>query len=43
MTFPSPGQLVVSAMQKLQYLMKGYMEKMGAIFNGLATLITKIM
>jgi hypothetical protein len=42
MTSPGPDQLVAAAAQVLQYMMKEYMEKMGAMLNSLATLVTKI-
>jgi len=40
---PSSEQLIVSAIQELQHVMKEYIEKVGAIFNSLAMLVTRIM
>jgi len=42
MTSQSPEQLIVIAIQELEHVMKEYMEKMGAMFNSLTTLVTRI-
>jgi len=42
MTFPSLKQLIISAIQELQHVMKEYKEKVGAMFNSLATLVTRV-
>jgi hypothetical protein len=42
MATPNPGQLVAGTTQELQHMIKEYMEKMGAMFNSLATLVIKI-
>jgi len=43
MAFSSPGQFVVGAIQELQWnVMKDYIQKMGAMFNSLVTLVIKL-
>jgi hypothetical protein len=38
----TPGPLATGAIQEIQHVMKEYMEKMDAMFNSVATLVTKI-
>jgi hypothetical protein len=42
MVSPSPDQLVADTIQKLQHHIKEHMEKTGAMFKSLVTLVTKI-
>jgi len=38
----NPEQLMTSIIQELQNMMKEYIEKMGAMYNSLTTLVTRI-